>query len=384
MRSRCKPASFTDSEAKRLREYLLKGGFLMVDDFHGTEDWENFLSGMRQVLPDRPIEDLQSGEELRELRSVIYRGRYHEGEHENSGAAMAMMRPFYKLVGDPEKPVVDFAEGYDGSAWEYYGDPGIVVRTVGAAAAASRHGLAIDGPLADYREKGSVVTLAGLDDVGGRPAYRLRVRMRDGFEEDELIDRESWMLVASRKVAPIHAFGKSVASETRFSDFRPVAGVMFSFVSSEVEIGTGRVLNDMTWTEIVANRNLDPAAFSPPEIKRTPIQALIDHLFVEREDREAVLWSYAEFRRAYPEVDTDVAMQVAGYQILKMGDVGPATALLEQNAKDYSQSTGAFFGLGRAYATAGKKAEARTAFEKALALDPKNKRARQFLDDLNR
>jgi hypothetical protein len=56
--------SFTDEEAKRLREYLLKGGFLMVDDFHGTEDWENFMNGMRQVLPDRPVEDLQSGDEI--------------------------------------------------------------------------------------------------------------------------------------------------------------------------------------------------------------------------------------------------------------------------------------------------------------------------------
>lgn len=55
---------FTDSEAKRLREYLLKGGFLMVDDFHGTEDWENFMNGMRQVLPDRPVEDLESGDEI--------------------------------------------------------------------------------------------------------------------------------------------------------------------------------------------------------------------------------------------------------------------------------------------------------------------------------
>ena len=52
------------SEAKRLREYLLKGGFLMVDDFHGTQDWENFMSGLRQVLPDRPIEDLASGDEI--------------------------------------------------------------------------------------------------------------------------------------------------------------------------------------------------------------------------------------------------------------------------------------------------------------------------------
>jgi hypothetical protein len=56
--------SFTDAQAKRLREYLLKGGFLMVDDFHGTADWENFMNGMRQVLPDRPVEDLASGDEI--------------------------------------------------------------------------------------------------------------------------------------------------------------------------------------------------------------------------------------------------------------------------------------------------------------------------------
>jgi len=56
--------TFTDDEAKRLREYLLKGGFLMVDDFHGTDDWENFIRGMRQVFPDRPVEDLQDKDEI--------------------------------------------------------------------------------------------------------------------------------------------------------------------------------------------------------------------------------------------------------------------------------------------------------------------------------
>jgi Domain of unknown function (DUF4159) len=56
--------SFTDEEAKRLREYLLKGGFLMVDDFHGTADWEEFMNGMREVLPDRPIEDLENQDEI--------------------------------------------------------------------------------------------------------------------------------------------------------------------------------------------------------------------------------------------------------------------------------------------------------------------------------
>src|SRR4029077_10918921 len=43
--------TFSDQQAARLRDYLLKGGFLMVDDFHGTADWESFLRGMRMVLP---------------------------------------------------------------------------------------------------------------------------------------------------------------------------------------------------------------------------------------------------------------------------------------------------------------------------------------------
>jgi len=56
--------TFTDRQARRLREYLLKGGFLMVDDFHGTQDWQRFMSGMRQVLPDRPVEDLNDNDEI--------------------------------------------------------------------------------------------------------------------------------------------------------------------------------------------------------------------------------------------------------------------------------------------------------------------------------
>jgi Domain of unknown function (DUF4159) len=56
--------TFTDPEAKRLREYLLKGGFLMVDDFHGTADWETFMNGMRIVFPDRPVEDLSDNDEI--------------------------------------------------------------------------------------------------------------------------------------------------------------------------------------------------------------------------------------------------------------------------------------------------------------------------------
>ena len=56
--------TFTDAQATRLHDYLLKGGFLMVDDFHGTADWDRFMAGMRMVLPDRPIEDLSDQDEI--------------------------------------------------------------------------------------------------------------------------------------------------------------------------------------------------------------------------------------------------------------------------------------------------------------------------------
>ena len=50
--------SFTDEEAIRLRAYLDRGGFLMVDHFHGEDDWNRFMTGMLQVLPDATVEDL--------------------------------------------------------------------------------------------------------------------------------------------------------------------------------------------------------------------------------------------------------------------------------------------------------------------------------------
>jgi hypothetical protein len=56
--------TFTEPEAKRLREYLLKGGFLMVDDFHGATDWEHFMNGMLMIFPDKPIEDLTDKDEI--------------------------------------------------------------------------------------------------------------------------------------------------------------------------------------------------------------------------------------------------------------------------------------------------------------------------------
>jgi hypothetical protein len=52
----------TAAETARLREYLLRGGFLVVDDFWGPEQWEVFRQTMDRVLPGRPITDLMESD----------------------------------------------------------------------------------------------------------------------------------------------------------------------------------------------------------------------------------------------------------------------------------------------------------------------------------
>ncbi|MGE0443883.1 MAG: DUF4159 domain-containing protein [Vicinamibacterales bacterium] len=53
-------AAFTDLEIEGLRTYLLKGGFLWVDDFWGSFAWENWERQIGRVLPptDFPIRDV--------------------------------------------------------------------------------------------------------------------------------------------------------------------------------------------------------------------------------------------------------------------------------------------------------------------------------------
>ncbi|MBI3684022.1 MAG: DUF4159 domain-containing protein [Acidobacteria bacterium] len=51
-------------QAERLRDYLLRGGFLMVDDFHGTFEWSVFYASMSLVFPDKPIVELQNSDAI--------------------------------------------------------------------------------------------------------------------------------------------------------------------------------------------------------------------------------------------------------------------------------------------------------------------------------
>jgi Domain of unknown function (DUF4159) len=66
-------ASIDEQEAERLREYLLKGGFLWADDFWGSYAWEWWVGQFSRVLnpAEYPIIDLPSNHPLFSSQFVI-------------------------------------------------------------------------------------------------------------------------------------------------------------------------------------------------------------------------------------------------------------------------------------------------------------------------
>ncbi len=48
----------SDTDAAALREYLLRGGFLFLDDFHGEIEWQHVREQVKKIFPEYEIKDL--------------------------------------------------------------------------------------------------------------------------------------------------------------------------------------------------------------------------------------------------------------------------------------------------------------------------------------
>ena len=116
----------TDTQAKELREYLLRGGFFMADDFHGTFEWEMFQQRIRRAFPDRPIVEIDDKDpifhtvyDLDERYQVPGAAHLHLG-YKNNGVG-AHWRGIYD---DQGRIMVAISYNSDlGDAWEWADEP---------------------------------------------------------------------------------------------------------------------------------------------------------------------------------------------------------------------------------------------------------------------
>jgi uncharacterized protein DUF4159 len=118
----------TPEEAQRLREYLLRGGFLMVDDFHGEYEWQYFEAVMRKVFPDKKFADVPQSDPLMHIFFDIDQKVQIPGDrHLNfSGGPPYMQGPphWRALYDDNGRLIVIANHNMDiGDGWEHADDP---------------------------------------------------------------------------------------------------------------------------------------------------------------------------------------------------------------------------------------------------------------------
>jgi hypothetical protein len=118
----------TDDQATKLREYLLRGGFLLLDDFWGTQEWERFKESMALVFPDRAILEIEDSDPI---FHTVYNldERYqlpglwalqHGTTYRNDGAV-----PHWRGIYDDQgRIMVAISFNSDmGDSWEYTDEP---------------------------------------------------------------------------------------------------------------------------------------------------------------------------------------------------------------------------------------------------------------------
>jgi hypothetical protein len=54
----------TPAQAAKLRDYLLRGGFIYLDDFWGPDEWDRFEVSMQAVFPDRQIIEIENDDAI--------------------------------------------------------------------------------------------------------------------------------------------------------------------------------------------------------------------------------------------------------------------------------------------------------------------------------
>ena len=123
-----------------------------------------------------------------------------------------------------------------------------------------------DGPLVDYKEKGSTVEYLGHDVVDGDDALRLKVTLKNGDIIYDYLDPDTFIEIRRE----IQQFVRGSVRERvmGLGSYKPVAGVMYPF-----SISSGPKNNPEAQTttvqKIEANVTIDPADFNLPASLKT-------------------------------------------------------------------------------------------------------------------
>lgn len=129
----------------------------------------------------------------------------------------------------------------------------------------------MEGPLIDYAAKGTKVTLEGVEAVGGRNAYKLKLTLKEGTTRQIWVDAQSFLDVKIEG-APRRMDGRMHNVYVHQTDFRSTQGIMLPFAYDTTVEGYPQP-HRMTIQTAAVNPKLDDSRFEKPQPTAAPSPA---------------------------------------------------------------------------------------------------------------
>jgi len=208
-------------------------------------------------------------EAWRRIQTMVWVG------HVESADAPASRRSFileqkrpnktrFEITADNQK----FVHVYDGtSGWKVRpasnGKPELTPYTTDELAFANAAQV-IDGPLMDYAAKGVVVTLDGVDEVEGRKAYRLNVRLPSGLRQVVWIDAGTFLDIKYDRVSRSPA-GQSRTVSVFYRNYQTFEGLQIP-LTLETGPATAKARDKLVIDKLALNPPLTDEMFGKPRV----------------------------------------------------------------------------------------------------------------------
>lgn len=117
-----------------------------------------------------------------------------------------------------------------------------------------------DGPLVDYKDKGSTIEFAGKEDVEGSDAFKLKLTLKNGKTRYIYLDVESYLILkTTQKVA---RGGQEIEVASFPGNYKKVGNVLQPY-SIEQKVN-GKTASQMTFDTIEVNLKVDSSIFTMP------------------------------------------------------------------------------------------------------------------------
>jgi hypothetical protein len=238
-----------------------------------TERWAVLLTAGLMVIsvgtpPDESLDELVAGHTaarggaaaIEAVRSLLVEVRIEEPGFTVDASYRASRDGSMRIDvygGDGERVYTEALEG--GRAWSRAAGDGSPVTEVGAEGTAAL-GRGVESPfklygLHEMTRRGHALELRGREVVDGIDYHVLRAVLDDGHETFYYLHPVTALIERERQYRALHVDADPQPHwiETRYEDYRPVAGVLFPFRQVERRLDTGAVLATNTTRRMVVN-----------------------------------------------------------------------------------------------------------------------------------